>query len=54
MAEDDRIFPTIGYDRPRGTSYAAAWLKIRRRAGRDKAFARQVRAAIEKFIRKSA
>ena len=52
MAEDDRIFSVIGYDRPRGTSYPAAWLAIRRRAGRDPAFARRVNAAIIKFVPK--
>jgi len=53
MAEDDRIFPAIGYERPRGTSYAAAWRIIEKRAGTDTAFARRVRAAIRKFVPKN-
>ena len=53
MNEDDRIFLAIGYDRTRGTSYPAAWLAIRRRAGRDAVFARRVNAAIAKFVSKN-
>ena len=53
MDEDDRIFSVIGYTRPRGTSYPVAWLAIRRRVGRDKAFARRVRTAIRKFVPKN-
>jgi hypothetical protein len=50
MAEDDLIFLAAGYDRPRGTSYPAAWAKIQRRANRDSGFAKRVRAAINKHV----
>ena len=53
MHEDDHIFSVLGYERPRQTSYAEAWRKIKRRAGREPAFARRVRAAIRKFIPKT-
>jgi hypothetical protein len=52
MAEDDRIFLAVNYDRPRGTSYPAAWAKIQRRANRDSGFAKRVRAAINKHVPK--
>jgi hypothetical protein len=53
MHEDDQIFSAIGYERPRGTSYAEAWQNIQRQAGDDPAFARLVRAAIRKFVPKT-
>ena len=53
LAEDDRIFLAVGYDHPRGTSYIAAWEKIQRRTGRDRVFARRVRAAIGKNVPKN-
>ena len=53
VAEDEKIFQAIAYERPRQTSYAEAWRNIRRRAGDDPAFARRVRAAIIKFVPKT-
>jgi alkanesulfonate monooxygenase SsuD/methylene tetrahydromethanopterin reductase-like flavin-dependent oxidoreductase (luciferase family) len=53
MHEDDRIFLAIGFNRPRQTSYAEAWRIFAARAGRDPAFARLVRAAINKFVSKT-
>lgn len=44
MDEDDKIFQTLNYIRPRETSYAEAWRKIAERAGREPAFARRVRS----------
>ena len=53
MNEDDKIFKSIAYDRPRETSYAEAWRNIQRQAGDDPVFARRVRSAISKFVPKS-
>lgn len=53
MDEDDKIFQTLNYIRPRETSYAEAWRKIAERAGREPAFARRVRSAIAKFVPKT-
>lgn len=50
LAEDDLIYQMIGYDRPRGTSYAGAWLKILSRTRRNQSYRRRVRAAINRNV----
>jgi hypothetical protein len=52
MAESDLIFMQIRFTRPRGRSYPEHWRIIERRTCGEPMFAREVAAAIRKFINK--